>query len=478
MFYRIIILASLLVSISQVSQAQGYDLNFKIEGLEDSTAFLGYHFGQKKYVTDTSDIVDGKIHFADEQSLAKGIYFLYSKSFYMEFVITHAEQRFTIDTKKTAMYDGIKIKGSTENEIFAAFQERMSSLGRESKALRDQLSAEGLSKADSTKIIDKVAAIERKSEDVKKDFREKNSGSFLSALLYLMQKPEPPAFEEIEDPKERARKQFYHIREHYFDHIDLADSGLIRTPVYHNRILDYVNKFTIQHPDSIFKSIKLILDGTEPSRELFRYWAVNFTSEYQNPKIMGMDKVFVLLAEQYYLKGKFPWVKEDVIEKVEEEVRYLRPTLLESIAPQFQVQDTLDQDHRLYDLRNDYVVLFFYSPTCGHCKKKAPVVLEAYKKLQEDNIDIALWGVCTETDREKWIEFIKEKKLEWTNLADLKYKSNFRADYNVRTTPTIVVLDRDKKVIAKKLDAEQIEQFVRDQIVRDKAKKTDQARLK
>ena len=68
------------------------------------------------------------------------------------------------------------------------------------------------------------------------------------------------------------------------------------------------------------------------------------------------------------------------------------------------------------------------------------------------------------TDIPKWKGFIKEFELDWLNYADPHLRSNFRVQYNVRTTPVIYILDKDKKIIAKKLDVEQLEGFINDQI--------------
>jgi cellobiose-specific phosphotransferase system component IIB len=80
--------------------------------------------------------------------------------------------------------------------------------------------------------------------------------------------------------------------------------------------------------------------------------------------------------------------------------------------------------------------------------------------LQKLNTQVV--AVSTSTDVDKWKEFIKEKEFDVIiNAADTDYRSNFRADYNVRTTPQVYVLDKERKVIAKKLDVEQLVGFLR-----------------
>jgi hypothetical protein len=58
---------------------------------------------------------------------------------------------------------------------------------------------------------------------------------------------------------------------------------------------------------------------------------------------------------------------------------------------------------------------------------------------------------------------VKEQDLNWVNLADPQVRSNFRYEYNLETTPIIYVLDDQKKIIAKKLDVDQLEDFIKKQ---------------
>ena len=112
------------------------------------------------------------------------------------------------------------------------------------------------------------------------------------------------------------------------------------------------------------------------------------------------------------------------------------------------------------DLPDDFVVLFFYDPECGVCKKKTPVLLDAYYELKDLGAEVV--AVCVPTDTERWKEYIKEGALDWINLADPFRRSNFRAEYDIRSFPRVFVLDKDRKIIAKRLGVEQLVGFITD----------------
>jgi thiol-disulfide isomerase/thioredoxin len=105
-----------------------------------------------------------------------------------------------------------------------------------------------------------------------------------------------------------------------------------------------------------------------------------------------------------------------------------------------------------------YTILYFWDPDCGHCKKATPKVKAYYDKVRSKGVQV--YAVCTEVEMEKWKAFIKENNLDWINVADPKLQNNFRAEFDIKTTPQIFILDKDKKIIAKKIDEETLEKIM------------------
>ena len=124
------------------------------------------------------------------------------------------------------------------------------------------------------------------------------------------------------------------------------------------------------------------------------------------------------------------------------------------------LQDTAGKWKSLYDVKAKYTLLFFWDPDCGHCQKTVPKLLEFYNRTKS-KYDIEVFGANTAVEEEKWKKFIRDKDLKWPNVADLKTQNNFRHEYDVSSTPQLFLLDKDKKIIAKKLDVETLEQFLK-----------------
>jgi hypothetical protein len=74
---------------------------------------------------------------------------------------------------------------------------------------------------------------------------------------------------------------------------------------------------------------------------------------------------------------------------------------------------------------------------------------------------VAMYGVKTEGTQADWTKFIKDKNLVgWTHVWDPGYKSNYRKFYDVYSTPLVYLLDENKKILAKRLGIEQLEEFL------------------
>ncbi len=63
--------------------------------------------------------------------------------------------------------------------------------------------------------------------------------------------------------------------------------------------------------------------------------------------------------------------------------------------------------------------------------------------------------------RDKWLNFIQERKLyDWINVYDLYHLSKYRDLYDISSTPVIYLLDEKKEIIAKRIGHDNIKDFI------------------
>jgi len=133
----------------------------------------------------------------------------------------------------------------------------------------------------------------------------------------------------------------------------------------------------------------------------------------------------------------------------------------------------------LAEVNHEYTLLIFWAEDCGHCKKEIPKFKQVYDSLKAvSEIDLEVFAVCTSIENDDWRKFIIEKELNWINVSDfqemrddhMKYliekkttlqSINYRNIYDVYVTPVAYLLDKDKKIIAKQFDSEQLSEILK-----------------
>ncbi len=448
---RILYLIFLFASIT--SFGQGHKVQFKISGLPDSVITIGYHMGSQKYALDTLPIVEQSFTIEGPEPLKPGLYFVYAPSYYFEFVVT--DQQFSIQAEYGKGYDKVEVTGSAENELFKEFQVTMTDLRKKQLGLQNQLNEPN---ADSLEIQQTLTKIEADIKEFRSKIISEHPESFLAAFLSLMKEPTVPDFQEIEDPQQKKTKQYRYYRSHYFDEVRLSNAALIRTPLFEPKVMKYFDQVIPQQPDTIVAEIDKLFLRIGDNEELFRYWLVSLYNKYQENKIMGMDKVVVHLMENYFLSGRADWIDEEGIKKLREEVTFKKHSLIGNKAPVMQLVDTTNQPFYFEQISDPFILLYFYDPDCGHCKKKTPVLVENYDEFRSLGVEVV--AVCTVTDVDRWKTYIEETNMEFINLADPGYESNFRVYYDLRSTPKLYLLDQERRIVAKQLEIEDILSFV------------------
>ncbi len=443
------------------AQKPAYKYTITIKNTIDTVCYLGYPYGDKRYIQDTATIQDNDTFVFRGVRPTGGIYFIYTpNNIYFDIVVN--EHIIKIETDVANLVGNMKVIESEENRIFHEFETFMRVKREEAKELSEKLKNDKDGpEADS--IREKLKDLDKEVKQYRHNLAKEYPDTFIAKFIMStvdVEIPDPPAGMDDQE-KQLYRYNFYKI--HFFDNIDFSDDRMLRTPVFHKKIMTYLEKMTPQHPDSLIKSAHYIIDKSKANKDVFRYCLVTISNKYETSNIMGMDAVFVDLAENYYMKGDAFWTDADLDKKIRDRVKELKPTLLGKHAPNMSLLDTLLQPITLNGIKSDYIILYFYDPDCGHCKKKSPVLRDLYNESFK-KMGVEVFAVCTVTDTKKWKKFIKDNKLNWLNAADPYLHDNFRANYNLNTTPKIFIVDKDKKIIAKRLDVEQLEDFIKRQI--------------
>lgn len=453
-----VILFSLAIA-SAFAQSKGHNLTFKVKGVKDEYVRLAFYLGDKQYVQDSAKAdANGTAVFKGDDTYEPGIYILaYSKSNkYFELFVNADAQEFTMETDTVAPIKNMKIKNSPDNKLFYEYLVFVNGKQSEIKPYQDKFKAfKATGPKDSAEVYrKKLEAIDTDVKNYKMRIMATNPKSFLGVVFNASWEPEVPP---NPNPKDSTFAYRYY-KGHFWDKFPFDDKRVIRTPILQSKIRQYLDRLTPQTPDSINVSATLISEKSAANPDVFHFVVNYMTNYYETSKTMGFDAVFVHMAKKYYVTKRASWIDSTQYEKIKERVIILEPILIGKPALELTLPDTLGKDIKLSSLKSDYTIIFFWDPTCGHCKKELPKLLDFYKRAAGKGIEV--YAVASGGTKEDWKKLIREYGMKWVNVYD---ELGYRKFYDVQTTPMMYMLDKGKIIRAKRLDTPQLQDFLEKQ---------------
>lgn len=234
-------------------------------------------------------------------------------------------------------------------------------------------------------------------------FKVKNEDAFINLVINSMQQ---------------------HDFEHYWDGFALNDKRILTYPLIDKKLEAYFNSLPI-NAEIINAEIDKVIAKTGDCDDVRDYLIWYFYRKYYAPEYMNLDDIYIHLVEDYFMKYEMENVSERVLNMMTERAKYLKNLKIGAKIPEI---------GNLHSIDSQYVVVFFYDKDCQTCMKEGKVL----EDIQSRHPEMAIFPV----------------EINSTGIENLLFL------YDIQTTPTIYVLDSQKKIIAKRIKAEQVEQVL------------------
>lgn len=475
---KLFLLSGLLLLATSL-HAQGYRIEVEMQGVSSDTLILGEHFTSRMVPKDTLILnSEGRGVFEGKVALSGGLYIIYmDPGHYFDFLLGDDQDLF-ISADKDNLPGSVSFKGSEDNRIFLEYKNFLQIKREELQNIQSGLSANSTA-ADTLAAVDRQKEINSEMEAYMDDIGSEHRGLFVTVFVGATREPFPPQSMLTGERRHDDSIRFFYYRDHYFDYFDPFDVRLLHTPLYEEKIKNYITRAVPQHPDSLIVAVDYLLQGSRGNEELYRYMLITLFNHFAESKFIGMDGVYFHIAEYYYIPDA-TWSGPEFLNTLKENLSKNKPTLIGQTAPNLimrQVpeehfgmadQDTLikkdphiGHDILIHDVKAKYTILYFWEADCGHCKESTPALHQIYSRLQEKDVQVISVHVINSVEgKVKWVDFVNENQLfGWINCWS-PYSNDFRSIYNLQSYPQLFVLDQEKKIIAKRVTPEQAESII------------------
>lgn len=205
-------------------------------------------------------------------------------------------------------------------------------------------------------------------------------------------------------------------------------------------------------------SLKKINESKNPSLTMFELGYYQTTANNPAFKIEALDdeQVGKIVNDLY---AKFPTHQGLAGIKKSLDAQLQRNAgMVGREAPEITLPDVNGKEVKLSSFRGKYVLVDFWASWCGPCRHENPNVVKAYNQFKNKNFTILGVSLDKPGEKDKWLKAIKDDKLDWTQVSDLKYwNSDVVLMYNIEGIPYNVLVDPNGKVIAESLRGEALE---------------------
>ncbi len=445
----------LLMCIFLTGNAQ-HEIKVELDNYTQDTIVLGYFFGDKQLVKDTIYAeAPGQFLIKGDDNLDPGVYLilLFPSKEYFQFLVNENEQRFTIRGNMDDM-SKMTYEGSPDNTLFQDYLDFLAEKRPLLEQYQETINRQRDAGQSTTETGGQLKALNDEVMARQEDIVTNHPGTMTALLVNANREIDVPDFADAEDP---TVARYIYYKKRYFDNVDFKNPAVLLTPFLFKKIEYYIEKLTPNHPDSIARSIDVVLEKTKPVDQTFQFYLSHFLNTYAKSKIVGYDAVYVHLIDNYYARGLAPWVSEENLEKIVDNANKIRPTLIGKTGANLQVYLEDGTPIKISDIDYEYLVLLFWAPDCGHCKKTMPDFVAFNEQWMDKGVKVL--AICTkhQDKTETCWDVLEEKNMTgFINAADQYHRSRFKVHYNVNSTPKVYILDKNREILIKGIAGEQL----------------------
>ena len=444
------IVVALLFFATYAQAQKTYTVKVNIDEHPNSQVLLAGFYGDKNSILDTAITdMDGNLSFVFPDDRPSGMYRLFiSKNNFADFIFD--QEDIELHTGFDAPMDSMEVVKSWSNKVYYDFLRAEQDFNIKLELLGPVVSYFP-KKDDFYKLaVTKFNLLQIERDDYILKAAAQKPESYVSKVILFQRTPMLPT-----NITEAEKSEF--MRTHFFDKMNFDDPELLRSDVYPNKLIAFLSLFSNRNftqeelENSFIKAVGILMSKPFDNRLVREYVIEYLLKGFER---YGLERVIAHIAETYNDETQCENENKSDLQTRLDNYKKLAEG---KIAPDIEVTDQNGKLIHFSDIKSDYVMVVFWASWCPHCTQMIPEIKKMYDAQKKKKIEVLTISLDKEMD--VWTKYITEQNLTWINSCDLKsWDSKVVSDYNIYATPTIILLDKDRKILSKPITLLAIEQ--------------------
>jgi thiol-disulfide isomerase/thioredoxin len=442
----------------------------QVGGFPGGRILLSELFGDEVNILDSADASpDGSFEFYFPPEREKGLYrlSLFNKA------IPHPEDRqpqqfdliwdgslVVFSTHYASPVDSMKIINSEENKLYYQLSRQMEDYYRKMSVLGSALAYYPDNDNFYRRLQRQYRRVQNRRSNYIDNMAKSHRGSIFASIARFHKMPRilsPAGSEGLEE-----------IKKDFFFEGQFSDPVLLRTDLIPLKLIHYISLYIQNNStdpelqqEEFISAAEMIMHHASENEDIYYYvleFLINFFDDMQD-----MEPVTEHLTGRYLLG--------DVC--IEEGRRVPGATAVNEMkegdrVPEFTFTASDGRLVDIHDISAEYTVIFFWGTWCPHCDNMIDNLYDMYIKYQainEDFLEIVAIGI--EDDEQRWRHRIDTEGYRWINYSSFqKWDCSVARDYKITGTPTLILLDGEKRFIQEPLRIRALDRYLSRQLGR------------
>jgi len=438
--------------------SQTYSMKGTVNDLPKNKVYLLDYYGEKNILLDSASAdSSGSFTFVMKNSYTTGLYKVIlgseeSQRYGTQEVFANIifnKENIVFSTSFSAPADSMKVTVSEENKTYYDFSKKDDKVNTQLQVL--------------SQLPDYFPPTDEFYSEIKERYTElqKQHQKYIATLikskpnLFAMHMIGSERFPSLEFSLPHEDKLLF-VRKHFLDNIDFADTLLLHTSIFTSKAFAYIKFFSNQSLSKDLQEKQYIMAvdtlmgrskvNEKVNAQIKKYLITGFES-------LEMETVLTHISTYYTTESTCEDDRQT--KNLKRRVDGYKKLAIGNKAPDISITDENNTSYKLSDSKAKYTLILFWASWCPHCMMTLPEINKMYDALNKKGVEVV--AISIDTVKAEFVKAIVEGGYKWINYSDLKgWDGPIASDYYLYATPTMLLLDADKKILAKPISLSQL----------------------